>query len=36
MFIDKTNDACPGKFDFTYNVEEVLRATVPEGQGWYV
>ena len=36
MFIDKTNEALPGKFEFTYNVESVLKETVPEGQGWYL
>ena len=34
--MDKTNEACPGKFDFTWNVESVLKETVPEGQGWYI
>ena len=36
MFIDKTNEALPGKFDFTYNDDAVLKETVPEGQGWYL
>lgn len=31
MFIDKMNDVCLGKFDFMYNVEEVLRVMVLEG-----
>jgi hypothetical protein len=36
MLVDKTNEALPGKFDFTYNEREVLLATVPKGQGWYL
>ena len=34
MFIMKADAAHPGKFDFTYNVEQVLKDTVPEGKGW--
>ena len=36
MFIMKADAAHPGKFDFTYNVEQVLKDTVPEGKGWYI
>ena len=36
MFIMKADAAHPGKFDFTYNVREVLQRTVPEGKGWYI
>ena len=36
MLIDKTNAALPGKFDFTMNDDEILKKTVPEGQGWAI
>ncbi|OUS42361.1 hypothetical protein BE221DRAFT_166 [Ostreococcus tauri] len=35
MLVDKTEAALPGKFEFTWNVESVLKETVPAGQGWY-
>jgi hypothetical protein len=36
MLVDKTEAECPGKFSFTYNDVEVLKATVPAGQGWAI
>jgi hypothetical protein len=36
MLISKTNDEHPGRFEFTYNDDEVLRRTVPPGQGWAI
>ena len=36
MLIMKADAAFPGKFDWTYNVREVLERTVPEGKGWYL
>eukprot|EP00982_Pelagococcus_subviridis_P009161 30904-Pelagococcus_subviridis.AAC.5 len=30
------DEAHPGKFDWTYNVDSVLRATVPNGKGWAI
>ena len=36
MLIDKADEAYPGKFTFTMNVEEILRKTVPKGEGWAV
>ena len=29
MLVDKTEAALPGKFEFTWNVESVLKETVP-------
>mmetsp|Transcript_1206 Transcript_1206/g.3986 ORF Transcript_1206/g.3986 Transcript_1206/m.3986 type:complete len:101 (-) Transcript_1206:290-592(-) len=36
MLISKADEAHPGKFDWTYNVDSVLRATVPNGKGWAI
>lgn len=36
MLISKADAAYPGKFDFRYNLENVLKETVPEGKGWYI
>jgi len=36
MLVDKTEAECPGKFTFTTNVADVLRRTVPKGQGWAI
>jgi len=35
LLIKKVDAAYPGKFDFRYNLEDVLKKTVPAGQGWY-
>ena len=35
MLIMKADAAHPGKFDWSYNVTDVLKATVPAGKGWY-
>ena len=34
MLIMKADQAHPGKFDWTYNVRDVLERTVPAGTGW--
>ena len=36
MLIDKADAAYPGKFTFTMNDNEILKKTVPEGQGWAI
>ena len=33
---DKADAAYPGKFTFTMNDNEILKKTVPEGQGWAI
>lgn len=35
MLMMKTDAAYPGKFDFRFNLESVLKETVPPGKGWY-
>jgi|TARA_B100000482_G_scaffold123460_1_gene89365 hypothetical protein len=34
MLIMKADQAHPGKFDWTYNVRDVLERTVPPGTSW--
>ena len=36
MLIDKADAAYLGKFTFTMNDNEILKKTVPEGQGWAI
>jgi len=36
MLIAKADAAYPGKFVWTTNVTDVLKATVPAGKGWYL
>ena len=36
MLIDNADAAYPGKFTFSMNDDEILKKTVPEGQGWAI
>mmetsp|Transcript_40001 Transcript_40001/g.55602 ORF Transcript_40001/g.55602 Transcript_40001/m.55602 type:complete len:89 (+) Transcript_40001:266-532(+) len=34
MLVKKVEAAYPGKFDFTWNETDILKQTVPAGEGW--